>query len=138
MNHRRWWRADEGRVSLLVAVCAAALLFLIGVVVDGGGRIRALQRADNLAAQAARTAGQAIDVGQAISGGTKVIDPDRAVVAAQSYLDQAGAAGTVTISSDRRHITVTTTVSYTPVMLGAFGYGTTQVTGHATATLVDG
>jgi hypothetical protein len=131
------WRRDDGRVSLLVAVCVAALLFLIAVVVDGGGRIRAMQEADNIAAQAARTAGQAIDLPAAITGGTTQVDPDRAAQAAQSYLDSAGATGTVTISSDRRHIAVTATLTYTPIMLGAFGYHPVTVTGHATAELVD-
>ena len=117
---------------------AAAILFLVAVVVDAGGEIRARQRADNVAAQAARTAGQAIDLPEAISGGAKHIDPERAVAAAQTYLAAAGATGTVTISPDRTQVTVTASITYQPVMLGAFGHGPVTVPGTATAQLVSG
>ena len=51
---------DRGSLSLFVVVVFVALLVTIGLVVDGGGKIRALQRADAVAAQAARAGGQAI------------------------------------------------------------------------------
>lgn len=137
-RHRSWVRWDEGRVSILVAVIVPALLFLIAVVVDAGGQIRAMQRADNIAAQAARAAAQAINLPQAVTGGTKEVDPVRAGAAAQTYLRAAGATGTVTISPDRQRVTVTATITYQPVMLGAFGRGPVTVPGRATAQLVAG
>jgi hypothetical protein len=130
---------DDGRVSLFVAVCTAALLFLIGVVVDGGGQLRAMQRADNLAAQAARAAGQAIDLPQAVAGGRKEVDPDAATAAAYAYIDAAGATcppGCVTIDADLQHLTVQVRIVYQPVVLGAFGVDQREVTGTATATLL--
>lgn len=133
---RRWARRDEGRVSILVAVIVPALLFLIAATFDAGGQIRAMQRADNIAMQAARAAGQTIDLPQAVNGGAKEIDPVRAGVAAQAYLDAAGATGTVTISPDRQQVTVTATITYQPRMLGAFGRGPVTVPGRATAQLV--
>lgn len=137
MNRPRdWWHRDEGRVSLLVAVIVPALLFLIAAVVDAGGQVRALQRANSIATQAARTAGQQVDYPQAVTGGTKVVDPQRAVIAAESYLRQAGANGTATISPDRQHITVTAAITYQPLMLGAFGRGPVDVSGQASAELV--
>ncbi len=51
-----------------------------------GNRIIALQRADNIAAAAARAAGQAINAPQAIAGGTKTVDPDMAAAAASDYI----------------------------------------------------
>jgi Flp pilus assembly protein TadG len=134
-----WCRRDDGRVSLLIAIIVPALLFLIAAVVDAGGQVRAMQRADNIAAQAARTAGQQIDYVQAITGGAKVVDPQRATQAAKEYLRRAGATGEVIIDpADRQHVTVNVQVVYQPVMLGAFGHGPIQVNGTATAQLVAG
>ena len=73
---------DGGWVSLLVLVLVVAVLAMIGLSVDGGGKVRAQERADNLAAEAARAAGQALQGPQAIQGGPKVIDPQTAVTAA--------------------------------------------------------
>lgn len=135
---RRAARADDGRVALLVVVMAFGVLVAIGLAVDGGGKMRALQRADNLAAEAARAAGQAIDLDQAAAGGQKVVDPDRAVAAARSYLTAAGVTGTVTLSGDRRQITVTVTAGYNTVILGLVGYHRLIVIGHGSAQLLTG
>jgi hypothetical protein len=128
---------DEGRISLLVIVLALAVLAMIGLSVDGGGKVRALRKADNLAAEAARAAGQAIEGGQAIPGGEKVIDPVPAVEAAQNYLTAAGVTGTVTVSQDRKQITVTVTIQYDTVFLDLVGLDTLPATRHATAVLVE-
>ena len=50
---------DAGRVSLFLAVSMLGILAIIGMSFDGAGQLRALQRADNLAAEAARAGGQA-------------------------------------------------------------------------------
>jgi Flp pilus assembly protein TadG len=129
-------RDDEGQISLLVLVLTVAVLAMIGLSVDGGGRIRALQRADNLAAEAARAAGQALQAPQAIQGGPKVIDPDAAVTAAHAYLAAAGVTGTVTVWPDRRHVTITVTIAYQTRFLALVGIDTLTATRHATAVLV--
>jgi hypothetical protein len=127
---------DEGRIALLVIVLTVAVLAMIGLSVDGGGKVRALQRADSLASEAARAAGQAISGPQAIPGGDKVVDPAAAVAAAQHYLAAAGVDGTVSVSADRQHITVTVTIVYTTVFLGLIGIDTLTATRQATATVV--
>jgi hypothetical protein len=127
---------DEGRIALLAIVLTFAVLAMIGLAVDGGGKLRALQRADRLAVEAARAAGQAIDAPQAIQGGQKVVDPPAAVAAAESYLAAAGVTGTVTISHDRTQVTVTVTIIYTTVFLGMIGIDTLPATRQATAVLV--
>ena len=43
-------RTDEGSMTLFVVVIAVGLLIAAGLVVDGGGKVRALQRADAVAA----------------------------------------------------------------------------------------
>ena len=37
---------DRGAIALFVVVFTLALLAAVGLVVDGGGKVRALQRAD--------------------------------------------------------------------------------------------
>ena len=129
-------RDDEGRIALLVIVLTVAVLAMIGLSVDGGGKVRALERADNLASEAARAAGQAIYAPQAIEGGDKVVDPAAAVAAAQNYLTDAGVTGTVTVATDRKHVTVTVTITYNTVFLGLIGIDTLTATRQATAVLV--
>ena len=127
-------RDDEGRIALLVIVLTVAVLAMIGLSVDGGGKVRALERADNLASEAARAAGQAIYAPQAIEGGDKVVDPAAAVAAAQNYLTAAGVTGTVAV--DRKHVTVTVTITHNTVFLGLIGIDTLTATRQATAVLV--
>ncbi len=129
-------RDDEGRIALLVIVLTVAVLAMIGLSVDGGGKVRALERADNLASEAARAAGQAIYAPQAIEGGDKVVDPAAAVAAAQNYLTAAGVTGTVTVATDRKHVTVTVTITYNTVFLGLIGIDRLTATRQATAVLV--
>ncbi|MEV6922971.1 pilus assembly protein TadG-related protein [Dactylosporangium sp. NPDC051485] len=132
----RFQRNDEGRIALLALVLAFAVLVMIGLSVDGGGKIRAMERADNVASEAARAAGQAILAPQAIEGGEKVVDPAAAVAAAQHYLAAAGVTGVVDIAPDRKHITVTVTITSTTLFLGLIGINTLTSTGHATTVLV--
>ncbi|MFF0659150.1 TadE/TadG family type IV pilus assembly protein [Micromonospora tulbaghiae] len=128
---------DQGRITVWYAVLAPALLALVGLVVDGGAKVRAYQRADNIAAEAARAGGQAINAGQAIDGGAKEIDASIAVPAVQAYLDDLdGVTGSVTVD-DAQRLTVTVTVTYNPILLDLFAGGTgTTVTGRATANLI--
>jgi hypothetical protein len=127
---------DEGRIALLVIVLTLAVLAMIGLSVDGGGKLRALQRADRLAVEAARAAGQAIAAPQAIRGGEKVVDPAAATAAAQNYLAAAGVSGSVTVSTDRKQVTVTVTIVYTTQFLGLIGIDTLPATRQASAVLV--
>jgi hypothetical protein len=127
---------DAGRVAVFFAIMMPAWLALMGLIVVGGNRIIALQRADNIAAEAARAAGQAIDAPDAISGGSKILDPTAAAAAAAAYIASAGAtpAGIV-IAPDRQHVAITVQVTYDPGIFGIFG-STWTAEGNATATLV--
>ncbi|MFI1768950.1 TadE/TadG family type IV pilus assembly protein [Streptomyces sp. NPDC020800] len=129
---------DRGGVTVFVAVCVIALIGIIGLVVDGGGKLRATERADYIAGEAARAGGQAIDPAQAISGKAIVVDPQDATAAAQAYLSSAGATGTVSVSADRKTLTVTVTGSCDTAFLSAVGIGSLSVTGHGQATLLHG
>src|SRR3954471_18238402 len=103
---------DRGGVTVFGAVCVIALIGIIGVAVDGGSKMRATERADYIAGEAARAGGQAIDPAQAITGKALVVDPQDAQAAAQAYLRSAGATGSVSVSGDGKTLTVTVTDSY--------------------------
>ncbi|MFJ8142703.1 TadE/TadG family type IV pilus assembly protein [Streptomyces sp. NPDC096013] len=132
----RW--DDRGGVTIFVAVCVVALIGIIGISVDGGSKMRATERADYIAGEAARAGGQAIDPAQAIAGAAIVVDPQDAQAAAQAYLRSAGATGSVSVSGDGKTLTVTVTDSYTTKFLPVVGIGNLAVTGHGKATLLHG
>ncbi|MER6851639.1 pilus assembly protein TadG-related protein [Streptomyces flaveolus] len=132
----RW--DDRGGVTVFVAVCVVALIGIIGVAVDGGGQMRATERADHVAGEAARAGGQVIDPAKAISGESIVVKPQDAIAAAQAYLRSVGATGTVSVSAEGKTLTVHTTGTYATKFLPVVGIGSMPVTGHGSATLLHG
>jgi hypothetical protein len=129
---------DDGAFTLMAVVFAAALFLMVGLAVDGGGRLAALARADDIAAEAARAAGQAIDLPQAINGTADVVDRAAATAAAQQYLVDAGATGDVQVIDGGTAVTVTVHIVYRPKLLNAIRLGPWTETGVATAQLVTG
>lgn len=126
---------DRGSVSVWLALAAAAMILCVGIAVDLGGQVNAQQHAHDVAAQAARIAGEQVNAAQAIRGQTPHIDTVAAKAAAAAYLQQAGVTGTVTVQGGTL-LVVTVTDSYQPFFLTAFGVGPLQVTGTSTARLV--
>ncbi|MCO1595709.1 hypothetical protein M8C17_11090 [Micromonospora sp. RHAY321] len=116
------------------------VLAIVGLSFDGAGQLRSLQRADNLAAEAARAGGQAIDRATAIEGGPKRIDQPQARVAVADYLTSAGTSGhdvSFPVVGDETMIRVRVTITYRRSMLGLFGFtDTVTVTGEATARAI--
>ncbi len=131
---------DAGSVSTFFVVAVLALLLVAGLVTDGAGRVQALQRADNAAAEAARAAGQALSPEAVATGRPGNLDAAAAVSAAKDYLSAAGVAGTVRSSSvptpagTQITVTVTTTTTHNPLFVGSPG----ALTGTATARVVQG
>ncbi len=132
------WRRDDGAFTLMVVAFAAALFLMVGLSVDGGGRLTTLARADDVAAEAARAAAQAIDLPTAISGDADVANPVAAKAAAEEYLRDAGATGHAEVINNGTAVRVTVHIGYTPKILGAFGLGPWTETGVATARLLTG
>ena len=77
MTKHRTGDTQRGSVTVFFAVAAIGLFAMVGLVVDGGTKVKAIQRADRVAAEAARAAGQAIDVPTAIVGDVPVVRPGR-------------------------------------------------------------
>jgi hypothetical protein len=127
---------DAGRVSVFVAITLLAVFIVIGVSYDGARQLMTMQRAHNLAAEAARSGGQAIDVAAAIDGGPKRLDVDAANAAVNSYRLAAGVTGPAAViegNPPEQTITVTVYVTYQPVMLSFFGVEPMQIEATATA-----
>ena len=126
---------DRGSVAVFTAVIGITLLVIIGLVVDGGGQIRNLQRADTAAQEAGRAAGQAVNPAALARGDGGRIDPVAAATAARSFLQAAGVQGTVTVASPTT-LQITTTTSYKTLFLGLIGVGSLPASGGSQVRLV--
>ncbi len=129
-------RSDRGAVTLFVAIAMVGLLALAGLVVDGGAKVRAVQRADRLAAEAARAAGQALDLTAVLEGSGVTVDRRPALVAAESYLRASGVSGSARVVDGGSGIAVTTTISSPTVFLGLIGVPGFTVHGSAEVALI--
>jgi hypothetical protein len=134
---------DAGRVSVFMAVAITGLVAIFGAAVDATGQLRTLLRADNLAAEAARAAGQAIDIDAVAEAGEHRVSEQRAIQYANQYLTEAGhdlpdSAWSVQPSPDGTAVEITVRLTYQHRILGLFGIPDPQVTGTSTATLVTG
>ena len=127
---------ERGSVTIFIAIAVVGLMAMLGLAVDGGAKVRAAQRADRLAAEAARAAGQAVDATAALGGRAIRVDRAAARSAAQRYLAEAGAKGSADISADGRGITVRTEATVPTVFLGLVGVSEFTVSGRAEARLV--
>ena len=129
---------DRGSVTVFFAISVLCLLLLIGLVADGGAKLRATQQAAAVAAEAARAGGQALDTAQAAAGNPARVDRTLAIQAAQHYLTAARATGTVAVSDDRTRLTVTVTRTAPTAFLSLIGIDQLTVAAHADAVLVGG
>ncbi len=126
---------ERGSISVWAALASLALIVCAGLAVDLGGRVHALQRAHDLAQQAARAGGQALTDAHAMRGDVLTIDVTDATREAHRYLDNAGVSGRVVVSDGTR-VTVTITDTYDTLILGVIGINTLDVTATATARTV--
>jgi Flp pilus assembly protein TadG len=123
-------------VSLLLVVAVFGLLIAVGLIVDGGQKLRSSQRAADAASEAARAAVLSVEPGNTIRGERPKINQTAARNAAEAHLQRAGVSGSVTVGDGR--VQVRTTSSFTPSFLSIIGLGTQTVTGQASARLVRG
>ncbi|MER6443631.1 pilus assembly protein TadG-related protein [Streptomyces venezuelae] len=135
---RRRMHGQDGGIAVYTAIVTVALLGIVGLAIDGGGKLRATERADAVAMEAARAAGQAIDPAAAVTGEGARVDPEAAQAAGYAYLARSGARGTVSLSADRTQLTVTVNGTYATKFLSVVGIGTLGVSGHGSARLLHG
>lgn len=133
---------DAGRISIFVAVAITALLAVFGVAVDATGQLRTLMRADNLAAEAARAAGQGVDIDEVAATGEHRVSQQRAVQYASEYLEVArqdlpDGDWSVEPTPDGNAVVITVQLTYHHRILGLLVDDPT-ITRTATANLVKG
>lgn len=129
---------EAGSVTVFLVITVTGLLILIGLVADGGAKLRAAQRADQIAAEAARTAGQVIDLPGVVANADIQVDRQGAVAAATAYLATTGQTGVVTITPDGTTLRVTVTTTSPTAFLSLIGITQLTVTGQSQVTLVHG
>lgn len=138
INQLRSRHHDPERGSLTpgIAVLVVGLLLVVGLVVDGGRQLNALDQAGDVAAQAAHAAGQQLDLDRYGAGSGVGVNPQGAVNAAQSVLTAAGATGTVNTTGDR--IQINTTITKPTAFLSLIGITSITGTGEAEVRLAIG
>lgn len=125
---------DRGSITVWTAVTGLALIVMMGFALDGGRLIRARERAQDIAGQAARAGAQQIDGAAAIQGLDVSLDPTAAVAASQTYLaGVADVTGTVQVTGAT--VTVETTTTASTAILGIIGIDSITVHGHGQATV---
>jgi len=128
-------QSEQGSITLFLAISAVGLLVLAGLAVDGAAKVRAVQRADRVAAEAARAAAQALDIAAVRNGDGIAVDRRAALRAAHEYLAVAGVEGSASIEGAAR-LTVVTHSSTPTVFLSLVGVPDMRVSGRADVVLV--
>lgn len=123
---------DAGYATALVLVMFAALIAVLGLVVDAGGAAAAKARAQTAAAEAARAGASEIDLDFLRTNGIIRLDPAAAQAAAGAWLAATGHTGTT--SATIAEVTVTVEASHPTQILTAVGIGAIPVTATATAS----
>ncbi|SDG21241.1 hypothetical protein SAMN05660324_1987 [Klenkia brasiliensis] len=124
---------EQGSVSVLFCSVVLVAGIVVTALVDAGANIQAANRADNASAEAARAA--AIAVGPVPTGGSR--DVQLAVAAADAYLRQAGASGSVDVQGPGL-VQVTVTVTDSTPLLGLPVRQTRTHSAQLKVGLVDG
>lgn len=135
MDSQRRAEREQGSVSIFLLTASFIMIVLTGLAVDLGGQVYALQRVDDVAAQAARAGAEQVLGGPAVEGQAVQVDTGAAANAARSYLATAGVSGDVSVDGDDT-LTVTTNATYPTKFLTIIGINSLRVTGHSTARLV--
>jgi Flp pilus assembly protein TadG len=134
--HQPLSRCERGSVTVWLALASFVMIVLVGVAVDLSGQVYAQQHARDIAAQAARTAGQQIDAAQGVRGAGAQTNPTQAVAAAKAYIAAAGMSGDATITGGGTTITVTVLDTYETKFLSIVGLERLRVTGSAETRVV--
>lgn len=132
----RYDRRDErGMVAVWTAVSLVAFIVIVGIGVDFAGHARAEQEARAAASEAARAAGQYLEVGS----GRARPDAHQAVAAANSAVASSGFSGSAQVTGGQIHVSVSG--EYQTQFLSIIGINSLSVSGSATVeakTTIDG
>lgn len=120
----------------MLAVLMVALIAFAGLVIDGGRKLNATEKAYAIAQEAARAGAGQVNTSAAYGSGTFKVDGPQALMAARAYLASAGYHGSVRVSGN--NIRVTVRVREPTTILSLIGIDTISASGFAVASLVTG
>jgi Flp pilus assembly protein TadG len=121
---------ERGSITVWMAITSVVLIVMMGFALDGGAQIRAKERAQDLAVEAARAGAQQLAGSPAVQGQGVNVDPGAAIGAASTYLAGIGdVTGTAQVVGNRVVVDTSTTVPTT--FLSMIGINTMTVHGHA-------
>jgi hypothetical protein len=123
-------------VSIMVLGFVAALILVAGLVVDGGQKAAAMNRAETLAAGAARAAANAGAGGTLGSDAAQPLAGQQARTAAKDYLAGAGGGVSSTVRINGNQVFVHTEIRVHTIFLSLIRINTLRATGAATARVV--
>ncbi len=124
-------RGDRGSGTVWAIGIVAVVALLAGAVLDGGNAMAARVQALDIAQQAARAGANQLDLAALRNQGLVRLDPGAAQAAAQAFLREAGATGTV--AATVAQVSVTVTRSQPTLVLQAIGVDAIGMTATATA-----
>lgn len=127
---------EAGQVTAFVTIFTVALIFVVGLVLDGGNLLAAKRQADNEAESAARAGAQALSLDRLRASGDQQLDPAQAEAAADAHLALLGRQGTIAVVGDS--VTVTVEIVQPLQILGIGGLAQVTVTGQGRARTVRG
>ena len=133
MNRRH---NESGAVTVMIVVLTIAVVAASGLVIDGGRVLAARRDATNIAAAAARTAAQELDVTRFENNNqVDLISDDARKVAEEILTRQGYALADTTITVDGPTVRVEIRDDVPLTLLALTGIRTRTVVGTATATL---
>jgi len=111
------------------------MLLAIALLVDGARQSAATSQATAIAEEAARAGAQAADPAALATGSAVVVDPQRAIIEATTYLTTAGAtAGSVQIQGNQ--LTVQVEITRPTIFLSMIGITQLTASGAGSAVLL--
>ncbi len=125
-------RSDErGSVTVFTVIMTITLIFVAGLVVDGGQILNAKREAANVAESAARAGAQELDEDAIRAGERDRLDERRSIARAEAFLEANGYQGTASVAANT--VTVTTTAHQPMLILGIGGLAGVNVQGTGSA-----
>lgn len=132
MNARTDRRTERGSVTVFTVIMTVTLIFVAGLVVDGGQVLNAKREAANVAESAARAGAQELDEDAVRGGEPARLDERKAIARAESYLAASGYTGAATISGNT--VVVNVTARQQMLILGIGGLAGVTVHGTGSAS----
>jgi hypothetical protein len=123
-------------MSVFTVLFSVVVFLLAGLLVDGGAAINARLRATDVAEQAARAGADKVDVDHLrATGGLRLLDEGQVCARADEIIAAQGGDAVVRgqCAVDQEQVTVTVSVRWEALFLGAIGFPGSEMTGEATA-----